>query len=517
MMHDHRFRQLTLDRWFARSVAAHPHADAIDFGDESISYTDLDRLVAGCAACLADRLPPGARVGLLATAELDTYVAYLAIVRAGHTVVPLGAGNPAQFHATIARLANLQAIIASANHQAHVADIGPDVITPRQWQRTQARLRHARVDPAAVAYILFTSGSTGPPKGVPILHRHVCTYLAHVIPSSRLGPGHRLSHTFSLTFDPSVFDLFGAWGSGATLVVPRKRELLALGTYAATRDLTHWYSVPSLASHARRIGDLTPGSMPRLQHSRFIGEPLSQDIAHAWRQAAPNSVIDNVYGPTELTISCAEYRLPEDAASWPDTRNDTLPIGTIYPHLQWTIRDPAGRLADEGELCVRGPQRFTGYRRPSDNAHRFVRITNGHAIPISGGQSVDDCDWYRTGDQVVWDGQVLTHVGRNDRQVKIRGHRIELGAMESALRRHPAILDAAVIAVPDGHGGQQLTAVVCGNPDRADDLGRFLRASCPSYLIPGKITWVDQFPVNNSGKTDYRTLTETLLDQRRYQ
>ncbi|TDD61518.1 hypothetical protein E1263_07400 [Kribbella antibiotica] len=311
-----------------------------------------------------------------------------------------------------------------------------------------------------------------------------------------------------------MFDLFGAWGSGATLVVPRKRELLAPATYVATRDITHWYSVPSLASHARRIGDLPPQSMPRLQQSRFIGEPLSHDLACAWRLAAPNSVIDNVYGPTELTISCAEYRLPEDPAAWPVTRNGTIPIGAIYQHLDWTIRDSAGRPSDEGELLVRGPQRFSGYLRPTDNAHRFVRIAGGRTGTVIDEQSVDERDWYRTGDQVLWDGHALIHAGRNDRQVKIRGHRIELGAVESALRRHPAVLDAAVIAIPDDQDGQNLAAVVCGNSERADDLGDFLRASCPSYTIPGKVVWATHFPVNSSGKIDYRALAESLQEER---
>lgn len=124
-----------------------------------------------------------------------------------------------------------------------------------------------------------------------------------------MEPGSRVSQTFDLTFDLSVFDMFTAWGGGATLVVPSREDLLAPVRFVAEKRLTHWFSVPSMVSYAQRLRSLRPGSMPTLRWSLFCGEPLTTHQATAWQRAAPGGVVENLYGPTELTISCAEYRL----------------------------------------------------------------------------------------------------------------------------------------------------------------------------------------------------------------
>jgi amino acid adenylation domain-containing protein len=344
----------------------------------------------------------------------------------------------------------------------------------------------------ALAYILFTSGSTGRPKGVPITHRNVGAYLRHAIPLYGLGPGARLSHAFELTFDSSVHDLFAAWGSGATLVVAPRKELLDPARHVGERGITHWSSVPSVVSLARRHGLLRPGSMPGLVCSAFMGEQLLRDQAAAWRAAAPNGAIHNAYGPTEATINCAGYRLPDDPAAWPRTANDTVPIGELYPGVEGLVLDESGRPAASGELLVRGAQRFGGYLDPRDDAGRFA------------GFDGESAGWYRTGDRVrVEDGR-LVHVGRLDRQVKLHGYRIELGEIEVVLRRHPRVRDAAVVAGGDAGG---LHAVYTGAPVDGAELARYVRASLPDYMVPGDFTRADALPLNVNGKVDYRRLT----------
>src|SRR6266511_409114 len=211
--------------------------------------------------------------------------------------------------------------------------------------------------------------------------------------------------------------MFVAWCGGATLVVPQHDELLTPVGFVNDRRITHWFSVPSVVSIAHRLRSLRPGCMPGLRWSLFAGEQLTIAQALAWAGAAPNATIENLYGPTELTITCTGYRLPRDVARWPATSNGTVPIGRPLPHLQAMVLTEAGTTGAEGELCVRGPQRFDGYLNAE---HDRVRIEDGE----------------------------LVHLGRFDDQVKILGYRIELGEIESVLRRHPGVLDAVVLAVP---------------------------------------------------------------------
>jgi amino acid adenylation domain-containing protein len=502
---------------FERIADLVPGAPAIDTGTGEITYAELRDLVHRVALRLARLdLAPQSRIGLVGNRELASYVAYLAILRLGHVVVPIGPGNPLAFQLSVASHAGLAAAFAgpaSAELSGALREVGAAIIDPAEAMAGPVRQAPDPVDDEEnVAYILFTSGSTGQPKGVPIRNRNVSAYLSEAVPRHDLGPGARLSHTFALTFDPSVFDILGALTTGSCLVLPRKQEILSPVAYARSRRLTHWYSVPSLISYALRINALGEGTMPALRHSMFIGEPLPVTLADAWRRAAPGSALENVYGPTELTISCASWVLPAEPDSWPPTTNRTVPIGTVYPSLEWFLWDGAGNAADEeGELCVRGPLRFDGYLDPAHNTGRFVRTSGGRAELLEEPQCPTPGDWYRTGDRLriadTVTGPALVHLGRIDRQVKVSGYRIELGDVEGALRASPHVIEAAVLAIP-GHNGEgpRLHAFLQGRPDGAE-VARHLSKVVPPYMIPDRFTWLSELPVNRSGKVDYVRLT----------
>ncbi|WP_307937382.1 AMP-binding protein, partial [Salinispora arenicola] len=209
-----------------------------------------------------------------------------------------------------------------------------------------------------------------------------------------------------------------------------------------------------MISLAGRLRSLRPGSMPSLRWSLFAGEQLTLAQARAWADATPGSTLENLYGPTELTVTCTRYQLPADPARWPRTSNDTVPIGRVHPHLEGVLLAPDGTAGNEGELCIRGTQRFDGYLDPTQNHGRFVdhvgdRTTQVDRLP--GPQH-----WYRTGDRVRQENGELVHLGRIDDQVKIHGYRIELGEIESVLRRHPGLHEVVVLAVPARAGGVEL-------------------------------------------------------------
>ncbi|HEY0698822.1 MAG TPA: AMP-binding protein, partial [Micromonospora sp.] len=452
---------------------------------------------------LADRIAsvlargPHDRVGLLATREVTTYAAYLAVQRLGGTVVPLHPAFPPARTAAVAGAARLDRIVDGTLDLSGAAG-GTAVRTP---------------DPDELAYVLFTSGSTGVPKGVPIRHRNVSAYLSHVTARYQAGPGSRVSQTFDLTFDVSVFDMFLAWGSGATLVVPTRNEVLAPVRFVARRGITHWCSVPSVISFAQRLRGLRPNSMPELRWSLFAGEALTLQQARAWRAAAPGSVLENVYGPTELTVTCTQYRLPADETDWPQPPNGTVPIGTVYPHLAHLVLDEHGRRADEGELCLRGPQRFPGYLDPAENRGRFLLFDGEVAAVHDGRAPLTGEHWYRTGDRVrCFDGH-LVHLGRLDHQVKVRGYRVELGEVEAALRDQPGVRDAVVLALPGADGETDLTAFCTGAGRDTERLLAGLRDRLPAYMVPRSVTFLDALPLNGNGKTDRQALLARVTER----
>jgi amino acid adenylation domain-containing protein len=530
----------TLVTWFRDAAGRHPEATAIEVAGERVRYRELGDLVDRLATRLREaRGRPPEVVGLLAGRSLAAYAGYLAALRLPATVVPLNPAYPVARTARMCRSAGVDLIVADDAGAAQVPDLvarvpaDPATLTltaggplPWHWQlETSPYPEPYRGRPDDVAYVVFTSGSTGEPKGAPIRHRHVRDLLCYGIEWYGLGPGTRFAQAFDLTFDGSLLAMFLAWTTGGALVVPRAEEVLAPADLVAAQQITHWNSVPSVISLALRQGTLPAGSMPGLRVSLFGGEGLTADQARAWAAAAPRSAIENVYGPTELTVVCSGYRLPADRARWPDTRTGTVPIGHVYPHLESVVLTPDGLPGAEGELCVRGSQRFDGYLDPADNPGRFVLLDDDRAT-VSQDLAVPADAWYRTGDlvRVGPDGD-LVHLGRIDEQVKIRGYRVELGEIESVLRSHPAVREAVVLAIPGSAAGAGsaaepvLHAVYTADPAHPADpphpvvpaeLAALAEQHLPAYMRPRHYRWTADLPVNANGKIDRRRLAAEL-------
>ncbi|MEU0992077.1 AMP-binding protein [Streptomyces sp. NPDC005953] len=476
-----------MDLFSRFNECADRHSDliAVAQGDDSITYGELSswsralamraRSVTGAGTC---------RVGVWPNREIGDYAAYLAVLAAGATAVPLNPDFPVERNRLICEQVGLDSVITpSADTEIGLHSSIPLVTRSRSMLLAPGPAQVAKPDD--VAYITFTSGSTGIPKGVSTSHRNAMSYLDCVIERYPLGPGYRLSQTFNLAFDGSTFDIFAALSTGATAVLPRQGDLLDPVRYVNEQRLTHWYSVPSVVSFARRLDRLDRATMPGLTVTQFVGEPLTLEQAGAWADAAPSSVIENVYGPTEGTVTCTAYRMPEKRCDWPKTANGTVPIGLPHKNVEVAVHD--------GELLLRGAQRFNGYLNPDDDRGRFLPddspITPEH--------------WYRTGDRVseLADG-TLMHLGRLDQQVKLNGYRIELGDIEMALRLDRRILDCVVLAVPGEGGLEQLHAVYCGEPMTPTELIRTLRSRLPEYMIPRRFTLLPELPLTANGKID---------------
>ncbi|WP_309112108.1 amino acid adenylation domain-containing protein [Saccharothrix sp.] len=483
----------TLFARIAETARRHPDRTALEVGDDVLSYRDLLDLAERTAALLARHGTPRA-VGLLAARSLPAYAGYLGALRLGAAVVPLNPAFPVARNKVMCEQTGVDVVVVDDRG----AETAQAMTTPIVDLNDLPPPHRGPIpdDPDDVAYVLFTSGSTGTPKGVPIKHRNLATYLPFCAARYEIGPGARVSQTSDLTFDISVFDLFVSWTSGATVVVPQADELLVPVRFVAGRSITHWFSVPSVISIARRLRALRPDVMPGLRYSIFGGERLTHEQARAWATAAPNSTIFNVYGPTETTITVTDYRLPADPDQWPQTSNGTLPIGHVYPHVETCVLGEDDKPAPEGELCVRGEQRFDGYLDPAADAGRFV--------------TTDGPRWYRTGDRVREENGLLVHVGRVDHQVKISGYRVELGEVEGVLRGHDGVHDAVVVAVPGDGGDLVLHACYTGAPGLDRELAETAGRRLPVYMLPFAYRHFDAFPVNANGKVDRLRLAQEV-------
>lgn len=362
--------------------------------------------------------------------------------------------------------------------------------------------------PAELAYLMFTSGSTGAPKGVGISHANVCAYLEAIGRRLELGQEDRCSQFFDLTFDLSVHDLFVTWAAGACLVTPSRTDLLMPQRFVQKHGLTVWFSVPSLAIHLRRLALLRPGTLPGLRWALFCGEALPTAVAREFQAAAVRARLVNLYGPTEATIAFTEFTV--DPAAADHELGAVVPIGRPLAGQEVVVVDAALRpVADGtvGELCLGGDQVASGYwQDPATTASRFVTLD----VPGRGSRR-----WYRTGDLARWDDAVgLRFHGRVDRQVKVRGYRVELQEVEEAVRVAAGVDAVAVIPWPrDADGGAQgLVAFIVGAAAAID-----VRAACgrvlPEYMIPTELHGLTELPLNHNGKVDHAQLQQILLER----
>src|SRR5471030_36343 len=503
---------------FLKQVAWRPDAPALVVKDRAYSYGELDETSRRWASAIVRRLGrPAERIGVFGSRSEVSYTAVLAALYSGAAFVPLNPRFPAERTRAMIRLAELDAIfvdnLASTQLAVVLDGLGN---TPPIWlpnNESAAELASVRplgclppLPPDRVAYLLFTSGTTGVPKGVPILHSNVRAFINWAIDRYQIQPGDRFSQTFDQTFDLSVFDLFVAWEAGACVYAMSPIDLLAPSKFINKNELTIWFSVPSIPAQMRKRNLLGPDTLPTLRWSLFCGEPLPMASAEEWQAAAPNSIVENLYGPTELTIACTVHRW-DPMTSPMLCVNDMLPIGTTYPGLTAVLVDEDLRIVSEGELgelCVSGAQTAPGYwKDPLKSAERFVKI------PAVG---LTDESFYRTGDHArqLPNGEYVC-LGRTDHQIKVLGFRVELGEIEGVLQKGTGVVQAVAIGWPVSEGtAKGIVAFVNGAGVDTAALQNACKAVLSDYMVQNKIILLDDMPLNANGKVDRAALKTRL-------
>lgn len=489
---------------FLRGLARAPSNPAFRVGTETMTYREVHESALRWAGSLVAAVGHGAPIGVLADPGVELYVGVIAAQYAGSTVVPLHPDFPATRTRNMVEAAGVRAIVADERGRAALevafGDTAPPVLGPDGSVPDDPA--NALITPLAPvadapACVLFTSGSTGLPKGVALTNSGLAHYFGLLDARYDFGPDDVFSQTFDVTFDCSFFDMFCAWGAGACVVRVPPRAYRELASFVEEAGVTVWFSTPSAVAAIRRFGGLEPGSLPGLRWSFFAGEALTCADVERWEVAAPNTVIENLYGPTELTITIAAHRWNSGSAQV--AVNGVVPIGAVHGGHDHVLLGPDDLPAlDEGELCVTGPQMAGGYLDPAEDAGRFL--------------DYDGRRWYRTGDRVRRIGDELAYLGRADAQVQVKGWRVELAEVDNAVRTCAGVTDAVTVSV-DRDGSAELVVCYTGTKVPRAEIARALRVHLPEALVPRQYVHMPEFPLNVNRKIDRGALEKHIVSE----
>jgi len=524
----------SLDVFFSESVRRFPDRPALFVSGQYWSYDQLD---AECKAIEATLRAAGltggnCNIGLIYARGMLSYAAIIAIMRSDHVYVPLNGALPAERLLRIIEDAGIETVIIDSSMAlsegervalqkskplrilvaTHDSNASFDSIVESAPQHRLFSISYAdvgsmqpqetRTPPTLtrLAYIIYTSGSTGVPKGVAITHESAyrCIEKSHRLFGT--SEQDRFTQFSALSFDVSILDLFLCWKSGGTLYVPADQEAILPIKFAVTHEITVWSSVPSLANFLLKMKLLKSDALPRIRMYLFCGEALPIELAQACLNAASSSRVFNLYGPTECTIFATYHEYDRAEGE----QGGIVPIGVPLSGLRCMIVNDGHvvEAADEpGELWLTGDQLAVEYwKNPAATQSAFV--------PFQSNDSAAEV-WYRTGDLVSRrHGVGLLFRGRLDRQIKLRGFRVELQEIESALRGIIGCSLVAAIPIRNSGGIWEKVIAYCDtlNADESTIKARCL-SRLPQYMVPDRIIELDHFPLSASGKIDYLALS----------
>lgn len=509
-----------------------PKRQALRFSGQSLTYEELSCRSSSLARLLIQQgVKRGDRVGFYMEKSLEAVVAIYGIMKAGAAYVPIDPHAPISRVAFIIHDCGIQHLISSETKIGQLQELmekkvaldsvigvrSKDALPVRciAWEEVyQAPPRVAACVTATemdLAYILYTSGSTGDPKGVMHTHRSALSFAQWAATTFMLGSEDRVSNHAPYHFDLTILDLFSSASVGAsTIIIPEDVARLpaSLASLMSKEKLTVWYSVPFALIQLLQRGGLESRDLTSLRCVLFAGEPFPPKHLRQLMQRLPQSSFFNLYGPTETNV-CTFYKV----APMRENEERPLPIGQACANTELLVVDGEDQPVapgDIGELLVRGPSTMPGYwNRPELTNRAFFRRS---AMPPF------QEDFYRTGDMVQRgaDGNYQL-LGRKDRQVKIRGFRIELDEIEVALLSHAQVEEAAVYLRLDVEEMASIEAAVVAKPGAATtsiELSRYLSERLPSYATPNRILIVDQLPRTATDKIDRRALRDQASSAR---
>ncbi|WP_457653712.1 amino acid adenylation domain-containing protein [Rhodocaloribacter sp.] len=507
-----------LDHFVERSAARLPEHVAVEdpSRETAITYGALNAVTDHIRDLLRDLgVQPGDRVGIYAPKSIGTVASLFGILKADAAYVPVDPGAPPARNAFIFKDCSVRAVLVDRKkvdglrgeyegqelrEVAAIDDLlpyGADLVllsVPPQ------PMEGPPVDTDNLSYILYTSGSTGKPKGVMHTHASALSFIDWCSTVFEPTPEDKFSSHAPFHFDLSILDIYVPLKHGATLVLIGEslgKQPAQLAEVIAGTGITAWYSTPSILRLLVEFGKMDAHDYSALRIVNFAGEVFPVKHLRALTKIWPHPRYFNLYGPTETNV-CTYYEVELPV---PEDRTEPYPIGWACSGDECMVADFDYRAVpegEEGELLVTGGSVMRGYwNLPERNAQAFHTTEDGKR-------------WYKTGD-VVRDGGggCYVFVGRRDRMVKRRGYRVELGEIESALYKHPAVTEAAVVALPDEQNGVLIKAFMNWTDDSKPSLIRlkqFCAKNLPLYMIPDRFSFLDALPKTSTDKIDYQRL-----------
>ncbi len=515
-----------LPQLLSETVNLFPENTAVWAQNQTLTYRELDERSNQLAHCLRARgVKKGDRVGLYFSKSIESVVSMFGVLKAGAVYVPLDPHAPVRRIEYIIGNCGLTALITTqSKFQALSTDLLRDNGFILLLDGSNAAPRPAHViswDSLAafssteppfcdfietdLAYILYTSGSTGDPKGVMLSHRNALTFINWCAETFRIQPGDRLSNHAPHHFDLSVFDIYNSIQAGATVYMISEDVAVfpaSLAAFIEEHGISVWYSVPSALVYLILHGDLEHHSLKSLRLILFAGEPFAIKYLRQLAAIVPGAELYNLYGPTETNV-CTYHRV--NRSTLPHI--DRLPIGKACSNTEvFAVTEDDKLIApgETGELYVRGPSLTKGYWGDPEKT--------ANAVLMNRLQAHFSEDIYRTGDIVTLDSQGdYSYLGRRDGMIKSRGYRIELGEIEAALYSHTAVKETAVVAIPDEEIGSRIKAFVCTlEPSMLTkaDLQNHCASRVPKYMVPELIEFCNSLPKTSTGKVDRKRLAQ---------
>ncbi len=504
-----------------------PGHAALSFEGSELSYGELDSRSNQLGNALVSHgLAPGGRVGIFMHKSLELGVAIYGALKAGGVFVPLDPFLPAERLRFIVDDCNIEHIVSanamsaslkelSNSYTGRVYGVDADIRagTSVSWKQIE---EYPDTQPDVwiidqdLAYIMYTSGSTGHPKGMMHTHHGSISYARWGAQHVDLTPEDRVASHAPLHFDLSIFDFFSTAQSGATVVLvpePVTKFAASWSQYIEDERVSVVFTVPFTLIEMLQRGVMEQRDLSSLRWILFGGEPFPPKHLRTLMEKLPDVRFTNVYGPAEAP-SCTCYDLPP----LPQPFDEPVPIGTVSVNSADLIIDDDDQecaIGEPGELCIRSSTLTKGYwNRPDLNASVYLFRESFGPFPHV---------YFRTGDMVVrHEDGLLRFLGRKDRMVKTRGNRVELDEVEAALATHASVSEAAAFVVPDGHGSKKILAAIKLSGDTITttaELTKHAGTKLPGYALPQQLFIIDEFPRTSSGKIDRKELISELDKQ----
>jgi amino acid adenylation domain-containing protein len=464
-------------------------------------YAELESIAHGLQLALyAGGLPDNRLVGVLSGDHPLCYASILAILASGCAYVPINSHNPLDRNKTILNDADVNCVLAHYAHEplerAVSERAGCTLLRSDTTAPVPGHFDLPQIDSDTLAYLFYTSGSTGAPKGVPIYHRNLNAYMKVMLDPGQYSftPEDRFLQMFDLTFDLSIASFITPLCIGASVYVIAEDGMASVNVLQMLQrhEITVALMVPSVLFYVQRHFDEI--RFHSMRYSLFCGEALPHSLAEKWARCVPNAHLQNLYGPTEATIACLRYDW-EQKTSALEAENGVVAIGKPFPDVTAFVVDEAGHMApagQRGELCLAGPQVTDRYWRNAERTAAAFFLPEGFASAV-----------YRTGDVCfINDRGNFVFCGRLDHQIKIDGYRVELGEIEHFAREAASGINAIVVVTNEPCGASALTLFLEGPPVDCDAVMAYLARKLPTHILPKRIEVLEALPLNINGKVD---------------